>query len=123
MTLINLLSIVLTLGSTPDCDGFGICMLQEVTAERTEKCKQNATCITASLARDEQGLMLIVSEKKMPDQVFVKFFTTDHFTLPQDVILAEPIAKSLGYNAALTIPKGKYAITEQDGKIVVRFYI
>jgi hypothetical protein len=64
-----------------------------------------------------------VSQSKIKDKTFVKYFTKEYFDLDKDFIVPYELAKDFNFESAIVIPKGKYAINEEDGKIVVRFKI
>ena len=121
MTLLNIISILLTLGSQPECEGFGICHAQLFEKSVAEECTQYENCIKASLAVEENKVVLIVSQKEIQDASFVRYFTKEHFVLAKDYTLPEELCTQLELKEGYTIPKGKYEISEEDGKILVRF--
>jgi hypothetical protein len=121
MTLLHIISILLTLGSQPECEGFGICHTQLYEKSVAEECTQYENCIKASLAVDENQPLLVVSQKEIQDASFVRYFTKEHFVLAKDYTLPEELCTQLELKEGYTIIKGKYEILEEDGKILVRF--
>jgi hypothetical protein len=63
MFLLNIISILLTLGSTPDCDGFGMCILEQRTEQAVETCMKYDNCIEAELDYQDRELLISVSHK------------------------------------------------------------
>jgi len=80
-------------------------------------------CIQAEMDFVEKELVLIVSQSKIKDKAFIKYFTKENFELDKDYTLPSEIARELNCAENTTIPKGKYPINEENGKIVVRFKI
>jgi hypothetical protein len=120
MFLLTIISILLTLGSTPDCDGFGMCILEQRTEQAVETCMKYDNCIEAELAYQDRELLISVSHKKMKDNVYIKHFTTEHFRLDKDFTIPYDVADAIACPQELTIPAGKYPIYEEGGKIVVK---
>lgn len=121
MNLLNIISIFLTLGSAPDCDGFGMCIVEPQTEQTAENCLKYENCIQAEMEYLDRELILIVSQNKIKDKAFVKYFTKEYFELDKNYTLPSDIVNSLGCPEETTIEKGKYPINEEDGRIVVRF--
>lgn len=120
MFLLNILSILLTLGTTPECDGFGMCILEQKTEQTLETCMKYDNCLEAELTYQERELILTVSHKKMKDNVYVKYFTTEHFRVDKDFSIPNDVADAIDCPQGLTLPAGKYPIYEEGGKIVVK---
>jgi len=80
-------------------------------------------CIQAEMDFVEKELVLIVSQSKIKDKAFIKYFTKENFELEKDFTLPHDITHELNCGANATILKGKYPINEENGKIVVRFRI
>lgn len=121
MTIPSIISILFTLGSQPDCEGYGLCTLEAVTEVSTESCQKTENCILADLDYVDHALVLTVSESKLKDKVFIRYFTKEYFELEKDFYIYNELADQLGAPANTIIPKGKYLISEDRGKIVVRF--
>ncbi|MCE2962822.1 MAG: hypothetical protein ACK5UE_06510 [Chitinophagales bacterium] len=120
MILFNIISILLTLGTSPDCDGFGMCILEQQTEQALETCMKYDNCLEAELGYQDRELLISVSHKKMKDNIYIKHFTTENFRLDKDFTIPNNVAESIGCPQGLTIPAGKYPIYEEGGKIVVR---
>lgn len=123
MQLLNIISIFLTLGTTPDCDGFGLCIVEPQTEANTENCLKYDNCIQAEMDYQDREVVLVVSQHKIKDKAFIKYFTKEYFELDKNYTLPNDIANSIGCPEGTTIEKGKYPINEENGKIVVRFRI
>lgn len=121
MTFFQIIPILLTLGSQPDCEGFGMCILEKQTETSIENCLKYDNCIQAEMEYEDQEIVLIVSQNKIKDKAFIKYFTKENFELDKDYSLPHDIIHELNCGANATIPKGKYPINEENGKIVVRF--
>lgn len=120
MILFNIISILLTLGTTPDCDGFGMCILEQKTVQTLETCMKYDNCLEAELTYQERELTLSVSQKKLKDNIYVKYFTTEHFRLDKDFSIPNDVADAIGCPQGLFLSAGKYPIYEEGGKIVVK---
>lgn len=114
MFLLNIISILLTLGTTPDCDGYGLCILEQ----QTEVNKEN--CLQAEISYTDSELSLVVAQKHMKDAVYIKQFTTEYFRIDKDISIPNDIADGIGLPQGRMIPPGKYPIYEEGGKVVVR---
>jgi hypothetical protein len=123
MILFNIISILLTLGTTPDCDGFGMCILEQRTEQTLETCAKYDNCLEAELAYQDRELYISISHKKMKDNIYIKHFTTEHFRLDKDFTIPNDVADAIACPQGLTIPAGKYPIYEEGGKIVVKIKI
>lgn len=121
MSLLHIIPILLTLGSQPDCDGFGMCIIERESEITISECMKYENCIQAEMDFVEKELILIVSQSKIKDKAFIKYFTKQNFELDKDYTLPQDIAQELNCGTNLTIPKGNYPINEENGKIVVRF--
>lgn len=121
MSILTIIPILLTLGSQPDCDGFGICIVEHLTAPAAEECKKYENCIRAELDYVDEELILIVSEHKIGDKAFIKYFTKENFELEKPFTLSDDVCEALACPQGTIIPSGKYPINEENGKIVVRF--
>jgi hypothetical protein len=121
MTLLTLIPILLTLGSQPDCDGYGICILEQQTEESIKECSKYENCIGAEMDYEDNTIVLIVTEHKIKDKAFIKYFTKEHFDLDKDYVISDEMAQAIGCPQGTIIEKGKYPINEESGKIVVRF--
>jgi hypothetical protein len=120
MILFNIISILITLGTTPDCDGFGMCILEQRTEQTLETCFKYENCMEAELSYQDRELYLYFSQKKMKDNIYIKHFTTEHFRLDKNFSIPNDVADALDCPQGLTLPAGKYPIYEEGGKIVVR---
>jgi hypothetical protein len=96
MILFNIISILLTLGTAPDCDGYGMCILEKKTEQTLETCLKYDNCLEAELTYQEREITLSVSHKKMKDNVYVKYFTTEHFRLDKDFSIPNDVADAIG---------------------------
>jgi hypothetical protein len=56
-----LILILLTLGTQPECDGFGICEIEKMTEAKLEECSKFENCVLASLDYSESEFTLSVS--------------------------------------------------------------
>lgn len=121
MFIFNIISILLTLGTQPECDGYGMCIIENLTPTSAEECDKYENCIRADMDYAEEEIILIVSESKIKDKAFIKYFTKEHFDLDKDFAVTDEIAEALDCPKGTIIPKGKYPINEESGKIVVRF--
>lgn len=120
MFLLNIISILLTLGTTPDCDGFGMCILEQKTEQALETCMKYDNCLEAELSYLDGELFISISHKKMKDNVYIKHFTTEHFRVDKDFSIPDDLAMASGSPQGITIAAGKYPLYEENGKIVVR---
>jgi hypothetical protein len=120
MILFNIISILLTLGTSPDCDGFGMCILEQQTEQALETCMKYDNCLEAELGYQDQELYLYFSQKKMKDNIYIKHFTTENFRLDKDFTIPNDVADAIACPQGLTIPAGKYPIYEEGGKVVVK---
>jgi len=120
MFLLNIISILLTLGTTPDCDGFGMCILEQRTEQALETCMKYDNCLEAELAYQDRELLISISHKKMKDNIYIKHFTTEHFRVDKDFSLPDDLAAASGCPQGITIAAGKYPLFEENGKIVVK---
>lgn len=120
MFLLNIISILLTLGTTPDCDGFGMCILEQRTDQALETCMKYYNCLEAELIYQDRELFISISHKKMKDNVYIKHFTTEHFRVDKDFSIPDDLAMASGSPQGITIAAGKYPLYEENGKIVVR---
>jgi hypothetical protein len=116
MSILKIISIILTLGTSPNCDGLGICKIEEIEIAKS-KCE---SCIEAQLTTHEKGIAVLIPEGKIPDKVFLKYFTTDYFVIKSDIEIPKSIAVSLGYPNGYVIKKGKYQIYEDVNRIVLK---
>ena len=123
MTFLSVIPILLTLGSHPECDGYGICEVERVVETKLADCDRFENCVLANLDYEDAELILSISQSKIKDKTFIKYFTKEHFEIDRDVIISYEIARELNLPAAILIPKGKYPINEEHGKIVVRFKV
>lgn len=123
MKLFSLIPIILILGSAPDCEGFGFCQVQRESTEVLADCESNTHCVAAQLDYIDGELILVVSQNKISDKAFIKFFTKENFELEKDYALPYPIRTELGFLDQVIIKAGKYPILEEHGKIVVRFKV
>lgn len=123
MFLLNILSILLTLGTTPDCDGFGMCILEQRTEQTAENCLKYDNCLSAELSYTDRTLELYISPKNMKDNIYIKHFTTENFRLDKDFTIPNDVADAIACPQGLTIPAGKYPIYEEGGRIVVKIKI
>jgi hypothetical protein len=121
MTLLTLIPILLTLGSQPECDGFGMCILEQQTEAAIAECSKYENCIRADMDYEDKELILTVTEHKINDKAFIKYFTKEYFDLDKDFVINETMAEAIGCPPGTVIEKGKYPINEEGGKIVVRF--
>ena len=121
MTLLTFIPILLTLGAQPECDGFGMCILEKQTESSIENCLKYDNCIQAEMDYIDNEIVLIVSQSKIKDKAFIKYFTKEYFELDSDFAVPHDIVHELNSGANTIIPKGKYPINEENGKIVVRF--
>lgn len=120
MTLLNIISILLTLGTSPDCDGFGVCILEQQTEANKENCLKYDNCLQAEIDFEDREISLLFSQKNMKDAIYIKHFTTEHFRIDKDFALPDDITAAIGCQAGTAIPAGKYPIYEEGGKIVVK---
>ncbi len=90
MILFNIISILLTLGTSPDCDGFGMCILEQQTEASKEICQKYDNCLEAEISYEEEEISFIVSHKHMKDAVYLKQFTTEYFRMDKDFALPKP---------------------------------
>lgn len=123
MFIIHIIPILLTLGTQPECDGFGMCILEKQTESTVVECQKYDNCISADMDFEDRDIILIVSESKIKDKAFIKYFTKEYFDIDKDFLISEDMANALGCPIGTVIPKGKYPIHEENGKIVVRFRI
>ena len=79
MILFNIIPILLTLGNAPECDGFGMCILEKQTETSIENCLKYDNCIQAEMDYIENEIVLIVSQSKIKDKAFIKYFTKENF--------------------------------------------
>ena len=117
MNIINIINIIITLGTSPSCDGLGICNINE-NIENKLSCD---LCIEAQLGPHENGLAVAISENKIPDKIFLKYFTTDFFIIKEDVVISKSLTNEFGYSNGYTIKKGKYKIYEDIDRIIIKF--
>jgi hypothetical protein len=120
MTLLNIISILLTLGTSPDCDGFGVCILEQQTETNKENCLKYDNCLQTEIGYDDKEISLLFSQKNMKDAIYIKHFTTEYFRVDKDFTLPDDIASGVGCPQGTTIPAGKHPIYEEGGKIVVK---
>jgi hypothetical protein len=120
MILFNIISILLTLGTSPDCDGFGMCILEQQTEQTLETCSKYDNCLQAEISYEDKEISFIISHKHMKDAVYIKQFTTEHFRVDKAVAIPDDIATSIGCPAGTIIPAGKYPVYEEGGKVVVK---
>lgn len=120
MFLLNIISILLTLGITPDCDGYGLCILEQQTEVNKENCLKFDNCLQAEISYTDSELSLVVAQKHMKDAVYIKHFTTEHFRIDKEIAIPSDIADGIGLPQGTVIPPGKYPIYEEGGKVVVR---
>lgn len=118
---LHIIPILLTLGVRPDCDGFGICIIERETEQLRLECQKYENCIPAELDYKDQEIILTVSTNKIQDKAFVKFFTKTHFEIDLDVPILDDIALAIACPKGTVIVKGSYPIDEQNGKIILRF--
>lgn len=116
-----MIPILLTLGSQPECDGFGLCILEKQTEETLTECAKYENCIAADMVYEDEVLVLTVAEHKIKDKAYIKYFTKPNFDLEKDFTISDEIAEAIGCPQGTVIEKGKYPINEENGKIVVRF--
>ena len=83
MLLFEIIPILLTLGAQPECDGFGMCILEKQTESSIENCLKYDNCIQAEMDYIENEIVLIVSQSKIKDKAFIKYFTKEYFELVQ----------------------------------------
>ena len=121
MLLFEIIPILLTLGAQPECDSFGMCILEKQTESSIENCLKYDNCIQAEMDYISNEIVLIVSQSKIKDKAFIKYFTKENFELDQSYTIPNDLAISIGCQENTIIPKGKYPINEENGKIVVRF--
>jgi hypothetical protein len=121
MSILQIIPILLTLGSQPDCDGYGICILEQQTEEAIKECSKYENCIGAEMDYEDNTIVLIVTEHKIKDKAFIKYFTKESFDLDKDYAITDEMAEAIGCPQGMIIEKGKYPINEDSGKIVVRF--
>lgn len=121
MNLFSIIPILLTLGTSPDCEGFGICTVDPPTEMAVDNCAKLDHCMMADLDYADGEFVLTISQSKLKDKVFIKYFTKEYFTLDKDFYIYNELAAELGAPANSVIPQGKYPISEEHGKIVVRF--
>jgi len=120
MILFNIISILLTLGTTPDCDGYGMCILEQRTEANQENCLKYDNCLPADMGYEDGVFELSISHKSMKDAVYIKHFTTENFRVDKDIRIPDDIAQGLGCPIGTVIPVGKYPIYEEGGRVVVR---
>lgn len=120
MILFNIISILLTLGTSPDCDGFGMCILEQKTEQALETCIKYDNCLQAEVGYDDREISFFFSQKNMKDAIYIKHFTTENFRIDKDIALPEDINSAIGCPVGTVIPVGKYPIYEEGGKIVVK---
>jgi len=72
---------------------------------------------------EDNEIVLIVSQNKINDKAFIKYFTKEKFELDKHVEISDEVTALLDCPKNTTIPKGKYPINEENGKIVIRFKI
>lgn len=120
MSILHIIPILLTLGTSPDCDGYGVCILESQTEERSAECQKYENCISAEMDYADRELVLIVSQHKIKDKAFIKYFTKQYFELDKDFLISDELATALDCPQGTIIPQGKYPINEENGKIVVR---
>jgi hypothetical protein len=123
MFILHIIPILLTLGAQPECDGFGICILEQVTEVTTTECLKYENCIRADLDYIADEFILTVSESKIKDKAYIKYFTKENFELEKDFTISDELAIALDCPKGSVLPKGKYPINEEHGKIIVRFNI
>ena len=83
MLLFEIIPILLTLGAQPECDGFGMCILEKQTESSIENCLKYDNCIQAEMDYISNEIVLIVSQSKIKDKAFIKYFTKENFELDQ----------------------------------------
>jgi hypothetical protein len=116
MIFLNIISILLFFGVSPNCDGYGICRIVHPITEEVTTC---TSCVKASLSAHEGGVAISFSEKEMKDGVFLKYFTKEYFEIYEDYPLPKEIAEKIGYPNGYTLQKGKYNIHEIPTGIVL----
>lgn len=121
--LLHIITILLTLGSPPECDGFGMCLIENHSETAQAECMKYENCIEATMDYTDKTLSLIVSQSKIKDKAFIKYFTKETFEVEKTYTLSEDVASSLGCPIGTFIPTGKYPISEENGKIVVRIKV
>jgi len=121
MISLNVIPILLTLGTQPDCEGHGMCILETESESTKNECLKKGNCIQAEMDYSENTIILIVSQSKINDHAFIKYFTKEYFELDRDFGVSGEVATRLGCPNGTLLPKGKYSINEEGGKIVVRF--
>lgn len=120
MFLLDIISILLTLGTTPDCDGFGMCILEQKNEQALETCMKYDNCLEAELMYQDHEFIFSISHKKIKDNIYIKHFTTENFRLDKDFSIPIDVADAIACPQGMTIPAGKYPIYEEGGKIVVK---
>lgn len=121
MSILHIIPILLTLGSQPECDGYGLCILEPETEIAVAECIKYDNCIKAELDFKDDEIILIVAEKKINDKAYIKYFTKENFDLDKDFSISDELAAVLECPKGTVLSKGKYPINEENGKIVIRF--
>lgn len=123
MILLNIISILLTLGSAPECDGFGVCLLEKKTETTLIECAKYENCIQADMDYIDHEIILAVTQNKIKDKAFIKYFTKENFELEKDYTLSDDIAESINCPKGTVLRRGKYPINEENGKIIVKIIV
>jgi hypothetical protein len=121
MSILHIFPILLTLGAQPECDGFGLCILEKQTEAAITECAKYENCILADMVYEDELLVLTVTEHKIKDKAYIKYFTKENFDLDKDFTISDEMAEAIGCPEGTVIKKGDYPINQEGGKIVVRF--
>lgn len=116
MNLDILIRILLTLGSQPNCDGYGVCKIEPLEQIIETKCE---TCVEGNIKNNYKGISITLPMRNIPDKLFIKHFTAEFFIVDADMVLPSDICKQLGLPNGYTIKSGKYPISEDKGQIVL----
>jgi len=107
---------LVSLGKSPDCNGFNFC---NVSISSAESRKENEVLATIDVL-DEKLIQFSFLKRSVTDKLFLKYFATGNFLLDDDYTFHEDICNALELKKCI-LKKGKYAITDEYDKYVVVF--
>jgi hypothetical protein len=94
-----------------------MCIIENLSPTSGEECDKYENCIRAEMDYADEELVLVVSESKIKDKAFIKYFTKENFEPEKDFAISDEVAEALKCPKGTILQKGKYPINEENGKI------